>query len=945
MWAWHGVGGGALGLLLVGGVLSASCGEPGARSERLSKATGALAPVVSDEVHLDTTTAEYEGSTWQAEVVCGEARCATFFETGKSDDHLYMVPGPGTERPIDLGPFPFVNVLGSLLLLPLPDDEFLILGTQQTGTYTLEPFARRIRGSDGKDMGSVPEAFELSTKLDVHDNGDSILAIDRDEDGYRAQVFDAATFEPRGAAAPIAYTVPDNWGPPPVVVAGDESFLIVWKGNAQRVDAATGAVLDATPLEPSKFSSGPTAGAYRDGVFYLSWLEFRGVVMSRIRESDGASLDPDDDFNEVSGAQVVCTGTCTAGARFEPVSVSALGDDIVVTWSTQPSSSQFLTQAVLVDSTTGSRAAGEATDPATTLMETGPYRGEPRRFVFHSSSAVVLEDNYATYLSLELDPLGATVEDDILLGRGRLVPGPPSVARANGIYLVTWKDGWAQIQAARVNEAGQLIEAPFPVDTFVDSFAGVPSFAVVSSNGTDFLVAWTDGSLINRRIVRANGDMEAPIGLLPDAGSIPLNVQLVWNGDYFFLTYKIGSSVYGLRLEPDGTAVEDPVYLGQGSNHVTLADWTPPSNARTFVVVLSDGTVRRLRSQSGALVSATSGVCASRGAGDGERLFAVCGDLGFLLDPITGTRLSGSDVVLNTVAGVSTAHVNHVWHDGRSFNVLFDRPYEGFDSHFTLRRFDETLTELDADVGGYGHFVSTVDYYEHAAAAAGANGSSLVAYQTFDHRLFGAVLKARIIKNDGLVAPPSDGDRDPGDEPGAAGAAGESGVGGSSATGGSGGLGGSSDTGGDTGTGGIPSAGGVSGAAGVIGGSGETGGGEGGTGALDGGASASGRGGIGGKGGTATASGGGTARAGESNDGGEGASGGTSGTSAGGAPHAGRGNAGSPAGPGGASGNGSGDSGGCGCSVPARSSGQRGALMLGILSLGLLLRRRRIGLR
>lgn len=911
MWAWHGVGGVALGVVVGGGALSASCGEHGARSESVSKATGALAPIVSDEVQIDTTTAEYEGTTEQAKVVCGDARCATFFETGTSDVHLYMAPGPGTERPIDLGPFPFTNLLGSLLVLPRANDEFLILGMLQGGS-ALVPFAHRIRGSDGKDMGSVPEAFELSSKLDLHDNGDSILAIDRDDAGYRAQVFDASTFEPRGASGPIAYTVPDNWGPPPVVVAGGDSFLIVWKGNAQRVDTATGAVLDATPLKPSKFSSGPTAGAYRDGVFYLSWVELRGVVLSRIRESDGASLDPDDDFNEISGAELVCTGACASYARLEPMSVSALGDDIVVTWSTEPSSGHFSTQAALVDPSTGSRASAAATDPATTLLETGTDRGEPRGFVFHSSGAVVLEDNYANYLSLDLAPLEATVEDAILLARGRMIPGAPSVARASGTYLVAWKDGWAQIQAARVNDAGQLIEPPFPVDTFVDVFAGAPSFTVVSSSGTDFLVAWTDGYYINRRIVHPNGDMEAPIGFVPQVSSIPRNVQLVSNGDYFFLTYENERSVYGLRLALDGTAVGDPVYLGQGYNHVTLADWTPPSDGRTFVVVLSDGTVRRLRSQSGSLLSATSGVCATSGASDGERLFAVCGPTGSLLDPITGTKTSGSDVVLDMVSA-STAHTNTVWHDGRSFNVLFDRPYEDFDSHFTLRRFDETLTALDADVGGYGHFVSTVDYYNHAAAAAGENGSSLLVYQTYDHGLFGAVLKARIVENDGLVAPPSDGDRDPADEPGAGGTAGESGVGGTSATGGSSGA---------SGTGGLPGAGGASGA--------ETG--EGGEGVLNGGTSASGRGATDGKGGTATASGGGAA---------EGASGGTGGASAGGAPNAGRGNAGSPAGHRATNGNSSGHSGGCGCSVPARSAGPGGALLLGILSLGLLVRRRR----
>ena len=109
---------------------------------------------------------------------------------------------------------------------------------------------------------------------------------------------------------------------------------------------------------------------------------------------------------------------------------------------------------------------------------------------------------------------------------------------------------------------------------------------------------------------------------------------LTFNGDYFFLSFSQYDETYGLRLLPDGTGVDSPLYLGPYPIHITLADSVPPSAERTFVALFAHNDVRRIRSQSGSVVSATTIPCgrAPRGASDGEHLFGFCGNYGFFIE-------------------------------------------------------------------------------------------------------------------------------------------------------------------------------------------------------------------------------------------------------------------------------------------------------------------------
>src|SRR6185503_5755528 len=94
----------------------------------------------------------------------------------------------------------------------------------------------------------------------------------------------AATFETIGA--PV--TLPGY----AVATPGAGQYLLAWGGNALRISETTGMPLDAAPISYSRYSDpGFPLGAYKDGIYLLAWATPDKVFASRIRASDGATLD------------------------------------------------------------------------------------------------------------------------------------------------------------------------------------------------------------------------------------------------------------------------------------------------------------------------------------------------------------------------------------------------------------------------------------------------------------------------------------------------------------------------------------------------------------------------------------------------------------------------------------------------------------------------------
>jgi hypothetical protein len=903
--------------------LAAACASEEQARERTGNERATLTPVVSAPFDLEPELEPipYDGYGLYP-FACNSERCAVFYGAGGPGGGTYYFTNQGSNtvrRFLEFGESP--NVVG------LPNDQFL--------ATVLNPnaVALRVSGADG----AVVEKIRLSWTDPLYgarlaSTGTTVLALK----GFQpatVTVLRASDLSPVGPAREVV-----GLDHEPSIVAGDGQYLIVWEGHALRVDAATGAVVDPQPIVLSKYSTGYTVGTFANGYYHLFWWGGEGLLGARLRASDGVLLDVDDDFNERTGAHLICSACYPS--NFYLHTAHTLNEGVLVSWPSDTQTGGRLLGA-LVDPATGAPMVGTPAG-GSTLGEFPDYAGH--RY-FDDERGFVVADNRLNEISLSHAPLSGTVVDRIPLVRYVDPRRAPSVAVRGDGYLVSWQYYDWQVQARRVGSGGELLDDQPLVLGQSGGTLYKRNEVVSATSGVGTLVAWSGYDRLRRRMVHADGSLgpELPAIEASDDDEVFSSIRLVFNGDFFYLTYENDDSTWGLKLAPDGTALGYPQFLFTFDDpHMTLADTAPASDRRTFLSWHQTGKVRRLRSQSGALLDTTNIDCPGvpQGATDGSRFFALCGTRGLLIDPVSGTEVAGSSRDLWPDVGGQFDETPAAWHDGRSFLALLGRHMnEGF-YRLTLRRFDETLAGLDSEVGGFGHFVAESTMMDHRAAAAGENGRSLVAYEAFDKDKGGLVIKARFITNDGLPAPASEGDQDPSD----GGAAGSDGAGGSGIDPGAGGEAGSSDAGGsggaaqggsgngDAGTagegadaGGAPSTGGMDpGQAGGAGGAPSDGGtnqgqsgadtspdaGESGAGT---GGSRSGAGGVG-TGGPTT---GGT--------GGRGGKGGSAGAPSSGAAGAEAGDGGEPTAPEG------GESDGCGCSVPAQGAGGRHALMLAFM--------------
>ena len=138
----------------------------------------------------------------------------------------------------------------------------------------------------------------------------------------------------------------------------------------------------------------------------------------------------------------------------------------------------------------------------------------------------------------------------------------PDVAYNGTNYLVAWEDlrtGGANIDAARVSTAGTVLDA---TGIGVSTLATVEQEPSVASDGTGFLIGWTDlraGAAVPRIIAaRLNS-----AGTLLDASGIPVSgtnigtqATLTFNGTNYFAAWRGGTGIVGARVSPAGSVLD-----------------------------------------------------------------------------------------------------------------------------------------------------------------------------------------------------------------------------------------------------------------------------------------------------------------------------------------------------------------------------------------------------
>ena len=128
---------------------------------------------------------------------------------------------------------------------------------------------------------------------------------------------------------------------------------------------------------------------------------------------------------------------------------------------------------------------------------------------------------------------------------------PDMAAAANNVRLAAWseyigRDRRMSIVAARIDAAGATLDAD-GIDLGASTYD--PTYPKVASNGTDWLVAWIDGTTIYARRVSQGGQLldSGPI-FVGDSAYFEENLSVAWDGSNYVIAYLKGYWFHGVHV-------------------------------------------------------------------------------------------------------------------------------------------------------------------------------------------------------------------------------------------------------------------------------------------------------------------------------------------------------------------------------------------------------------
>lgn len=757
------------GFVAAGLVGLANCSDGGGPPavEKVDAARQPLQTTVSDPFDLEDLPTDFDGGLISNEkLVCGSQRCMLFYEQNFDGWPFLMATRVGSDGSIQDYPRLVLGRSSLLYSVAASGDDFMVNyiphdpSAPGTTAATL-----RIHGEDGR-FEDVSSALDATLTTLVGGDGtwlayrnNSITVLDTD-------------LQPVGASFSIA--------PQGVLRAfhGDGQYLVTWPGFAVRVDEETGARLDASPIQFSRYTTGVTEAVFVNGTWQLAWLDDHDLYGSRIAAGNGEVLDPDDTFNQVSGAELLCNDCSSVAGNavtMGTLHLSVTGGDAFATWTHLPYNSQWRLFGARIDVGSGQRRQGAASSAE---LEIGTINAQLVSLSGAGNLALGSTNTYAAPTITKLDVVAAPFDVNLGASHDFAQATPerltPAVAYNGATFLVTYVTA-GTVRATRVHATtGAYLDDP-PLTL------GAGKTPVVAAQGSDFLVAWVGADdTLQRRVVHANGTMAVTVTPAIAGGETyddedDLEItrpRLISNGKYHLLTWvrDVGQGdIRGIRLDSAGAAVGSVVELAASrASYTTMADSIPDEAMRTFLLVRSDDdqlVVRRFRSESGAVISEETTIPAGRfphGVSDGTNLLAIYRTgsqydvASSFIDPVSGALQAGSPALLQDHPNSGGA-TEGAFYDGVSYVLInYLREYGFLTSDLTVQRFAKDRSPLDGELGAYGTLVVSDLIRNHDAVAVGSNGQgrSLIVYQMLDPMRLGYVLKARFLVNDGLAAPP-----------------------------------------------------------------------------------------------------------------------------------------------------------------------------------------------
>jgi hypothetical protein len=581
---------------------------------------------------------------------------------------------------------------------------------------------------------SILPAYYTQQRPDVAFDGTNYLVVWTDyrvDNGcgiYGARVNQSGTvLDPAG----IPISTAAGYQVTPAVSFGGTSFLVVWTNDSSGPHDIYGArvsqfgtVLDSVgiPVSTAEGEQGYPALSF-DGTNYLvSWEDTRNgldnadIYGARVSQS-GIVLDP-------SGISI---STAVSPQRYPSVSFD--GTNYLAVWTDGRSIDNDIYGSRVSQSGTVLDTSGI---PISTAAS--PQRSPALSFDGVNFLVAWRDERSGPY---DADIYGARVTesgtvlepDGIPISTAANFQGSPAVSFDGTNYLVVWTNtgdyNVFDIYGARVSQSGTVLE---PDGIPISTAAGDQEYPALSSDGTNYLVVWTDWrrpsshcEVYGARVSQFGSVLEPDGVVITTAANWQWSPAVSFDGTNFLAVWEDyhngpdAADIYGTRvsqsgavLDPQGFAIstvpirkETPAVSSGGTNYLVV--WTADYGGGSF----SDIYAARVSRSGTVLDSVGIPICTAaifqdhpEVSFDGTNYFVVWEDARVSAWDIYGARVSPAGVVLDSGGiPISTAERSQVRprvsFDGTDFLVVWADTRNSFEYDIYGARVSQSGTVLD----------------------------------------------------------------------------------------------------------------------------------------------------------------------------------------------------------------------------------------------------------
>jgi hypothetical protein len=288
----------------------------------------------------------------------------------------------------------------------------------------------------------------------------------------------------------------------PVVASNGSVYLVAWSDSrasnshiyATRI-SDSGVVLDGTGVAVSSATLEFNPVIASNGTdFFIAWLDFRNPGS---RDVYGTRVTASGSISVVDSSGLAVSTSSTIQENY--LAVGSNGTDYLVAWTAwNTSPSTFQTRACRVSSSAVSASA--VVDTTSLVLSTAANYKRPAVARAGSDYLVAWEGNGSTSGTTTLYNAWVSSTGTITSGSGFPISASvtslhqvePAVASNGSNYLVVWTDttpSGVQIYGVRVTQEGGALDVPPLVLTAAIRERQMPA---VASNGTDYFVTWMD---------------------------------------------------------------------------------------------------------------------------------------------------------------------------------------------------------------------------------------------------------------------------------------------------------------------------------------------------------------------------------------------------------------------------------------------------------------------